>query len=310
MKFDTAANTFLKSINRPPFIYGTAWKKDSTTTLVRKALDAGFVAIDTANQPRHYREDLVGEALRDAYEYGTTKREDLFVQTKFTAPAGQDLSSIPYDPNSSLSEQLSTSLQGSLTNLRPRSDPASAVDAYIDCLLLHSPLSTDELTLTAWKILEAFVPRQIRSLGISNCPLSTLEYIYEHASIKPAAVQNRFYARTGYDTALREFCDRHGIVYQSFWTLTGNRTTLLASEPVGNLAKEAGVSPEVALYALVMESGIAPLNGTTNEKRMGSDLKEVNSLKNWQFVYANKWKSSVDGFKELVQSKKGDSDQQ
>lgn len=84
----------------------------------------------------------------------------------------------------------------------------------------------------------------------------------------------------------------------------------MASEPVGNLAKEAGVSPEVALYALVMESGIAPLNGTTNEKRMGSDLKEVNSLKNWQFVYANKWKSSVDGFKELVQSKKGDSDQQ
>jgi len=300
MKFDSAANKFLRSVGKPTFIYGTAWKKESTTTLVGKALDAGFVAVDTANQPRHYREDLVGEALRDAFDYGITKRENIFIQTKFTAPAGQDPNSIPYDPTASLADQISTSIRSSLVNLRPRSDPASAVETYIDCLLLHSPLHTDALTLEAWRILEAFVPKQIRALGISNCPLSTLKFIYEHATVKPSAVQNRFYPKTSFDGPLRSFCDEHGIIYQSFWTLTGNRP-LLASEPVTNLAKEAGVSPEVALYGLVMDLGIAPLNGTTNDKRMATDLTDITNLRNWQFVYADKWKRSVDGFKELVQ---------
>lgn len=35
---------------------------------------------------RHYREDLVGEALRRLMEKGTVKREDVFLQTKYTPP--------------------------------------------------------------------------------------------------------------------------------------------------------------------------------------------------------------------------------
>jgi hypothetical protein len=63
-----------------PFIYGTAWKKDNTTRLVKDAISAGFRAFDTAAQPKHYREDLVGIALREAIEDGMVKREQLFVR--------------------------------------------------------------------------------------------------------------------------------------------------------------------------------------------------------------------------------------
>ena len=42
---------------------GTAWKKERTVELVIAAVRSGFRAIDTACQPKHYREDLVGEAL-------------------------------------------------------------------------------------------------------------------------------------------------------------------------------------------------------------------------------------------------------
>ena len=42
---------------------GTAWKKERTVELVVAAVHSGFRAIDTACQPKHYREDLVGEAL-------------------------------------------------------------------------------------------------------------------------------------------------------------------------------------------------------------------------------------------------------
>jgi diketogulonate reductase-like aldo/keto reductase len=84
MKFDGTGNVLIRSVGKPPFIYGTAWKKDSTTSLVVSALAAGFTAVDTAAQPRHYREDLVGTGLRSAYKSGICKRENLFVSASIS----------------------------------------------------------------------------------------------------------------------------------------------------------------------------------------------------------------------------------
>ncbi|UJR29104.1 hypothetical protein I4U23_010318 [Adineta vaga] len=50
-------------IQMPRLIYGTAWKKEATTSLVTKAILNGFRGIDTACEPKHYSEDLVGQAL-------------------------------------------------------------------------------------------------------------------------------------------------------------------------------------------------------------------------------------------------------
>jgi diketogulonate reductase-like aldo/keto reductase len=79
MKFAGLANERLGAIGRPPFIYGTAWKKENTKELVTEAINAGFRAIDTAAQPRHYREELVGDALRHVFESGTLTRDQVFV---------------------------------------------------------------------------------------------------------------------------------------------------------------------------------------------------------------------------------------
>lgn len=71
------ANTLIQI---PRFVYGTAWKKDRTTELVFEALRAGFKGLDTAAQPRHYREDEVGAAVRMALGDDIIKREDIHVQ--------------------------------------------------------------------------------------------------------------------------------------------------------------------------------------------------------------------------------------
>jgi diketogulonate reductase-like aldo/keto reductase len=63
----------------PTLIYGTAWKKDRSADLVYTALKAGFRAVDTAAQPKHYREDLVGDGIRKAIAEGIVKREELYV---------------------------------------------------------------------------------------------------------------------------------------------------------------------------------------------------------------------------------------
>src|SRR5271170_4497332 len=48
----------------PKLVYGTAWKKDRTADLVYNAIKSGFRGIDTAAQPRHYQESLVGDGIR------------------------------------------------------------------------------------------------------------------------------------------------------------------------------------------------------------------------------------------------------
>ena len=63
----------------PAFLYGTAWKKEKTADLVYQALCSGFRGVDTAAQPKHYREDLVGKGIRRALTEGRVSREELFV---------------------------------------------------------------------------------------------------------------------------------------------------------------------------------------------------------------------------------------
>lgn len=67
-------------ISIPRIVYGTAWKKERSANLVYQALKAGFRAIDTAAQPRHYNEALVGDGIRKAITEGVVKREDIYVR--------------------------------------------------------------------------------------------------------------------------------------------------------------------------------------------------------------------------------------
>lgn len=80
----------------PVLIYGTAWKKDRTAELVHLALRSGFRAVDTAAQPKHYREDLVGDGIRRAIREGIVKREDIYVSADVeTEPAAAHTTSPP-----------------------------------------------------------------------------------------------------------------------------------------------------------------------------------------------------------------------
>ena len=269
-----------------PFIYGTAWKKEQTATLVYRALAAGFRAIDTAALPKHYQEHLVGDGVREAIRAGIVTRRELHIQTKFTPPGGQDLRNLPYDVASSVESQVKASVESSLRNLHVADAGGDASD-YIDCLILHSPLSTFEKTLEAWQAMSTFVGGQVRSLGISNVNLEVLRLIYSQSDIIPAVVQNRFYRATKYDHSIREFCRDKGIVYQSFWTLTGN-PNLKTSKIVSEVSQSIGVDRELALYALVNAMDITILNGTTNAETMSKDLAGIGQVEDFKSKTDNK----------------------
>ena len=247
----------------PRIIYGTAWKKADTAALVELALRQGFRGIDTACQPKHYHEAGVGEGVAACLTEQLT-RADLYLQTKFTPLSGQDPARVPYDPNAALSEQVLQSFAVSLKNLRT---------TYIDCLVLHSPLENDSQTLEAWRAMESLVSAgSVRQLGISNCyELKTLQALHRCAQIKPRVVQNRFYARTGYDREIREFCRSNRITYQSFWTLTAN-PHVLAHPAVTSLAARYGRTPAQIFFRYLTQMDIVPLSGTRSAAHRDQDL--------------------------------------
>jgi diketogulonate reductase-like aldo/keto reductase len=250
-------------IRIPRIIYGTAWKKSATADLVSLAIRNGFRGIDTACQPKHYDEAGVGAGVAANLKQGLS-RADFYLQTKFTPLSGQDPNRIPYDPQASLADQVSESIAASLRNLRTD---------YLDCVLLHSPMPTMAETQTVWHALESFGDTgQIRRLGISNCyELADLEQLYAGAGIKPAVIQNRFYADTGYDPEIRAFCGQHHIIYQSFWTLSAN-PHLLAHKTITDLASTYHRTAPQILFRFLTHAGIVPLTGTKSETHMRDDL--------------------------------------
>jgi len=232
--------------------------------LVIEAVNAGFRWIDTACQPKHYREDLVGEALEKLFQSGMS-REDLFVQTKFTPMSGQDPENVPYDPKAPLGEQVKQSITKSLSNLRTD---------YIDSLILHSALSSHDQTMVVWRVFEEFYHQhKVRSLGVSNhYNIKRLKKLWNDAEVKPSFVQNRFYSDTHYDPEIRTFCLEKHIWYQSFWTLTAN-PKIINHSYVTKLAKQKGKTPEQIFFRFVMKLGITPLTGTTSREHMDQDLE-------------------------------------
>ncbi|KAJ5688820.1 hypothetical protein N7462_003212 [Penicillium macrosclerotiorum] len=278
----------------PVFLYGTAWKRDRTADLVYTAINTGFRAIDTAAQPRHYQEALVGDGIRRAIADG-------LVQTKFSPLSAQDPENMPYDPQASVTDQVHASVRSSLHNLRPHAGAQSADVAYLDTVVLHSPLPTLNQTLEAWRALETYVPHRIRNLGLSNCSLPLLEALFTSAlTVKPAVVQNRFYEDTLFDKDLRIFCGEHQIIYQSFWTLTAN-PELVQSGPVQKLANLLQITPAASLYTLVMGLGnIVVLNGTKNQSRMLEDLAAPLKVEEFSRRYRVQWEELLAGFRAVI----------
>jgi diketogulonate reductase-like aldo/keto reductase len=87
----------------------------------------------------------------------------------------------------------------------------------------------------------------------------------------PAFVQNRCYARLGWDREVRLFCREKGIVYQGFSLLTAN-VEVLQHPGVSQLAARANATPAQIIFAFARAVGMLPLTGTSNPEHMKQDL--------------------------------------
>ncbi len=240
----------------PDFLYGTAWKEDRTSTLTELALRTGFRGIDT------------GEGLAAAYRADIVTRDELFLQTKFTYKRGQD-HRLPYDPSASLAVQVAQSLASSLDHLG-----TDHVDSYV----LHGPSSNYDWTASDAEVWEAMQSERdagrTRLLGVSNIALTHLQQLKASNTELPAFVQNRCFARLGWDREVRSFCAEHRITYQGFSLLTAN-PEVVRHPSFKALAAQLNATPAQVVFSFARALGMLPLTGTSHAEHMKQDLESV-----------------------------------
>ena len=87
-------------------------------------------------------------------------------------------------------------------------------------------------------------------------------------------MQNRCFARDGWDRDVRAFCRANGIVYQGFSLLTANAREL-GDTRVQGVLRRVGRSLGPVVFRFALQLGMLPLTGTTSETHMREDLASL-----------------------------------
>lgn len=227
---------------------------------IKTALEVGFRHLDCAEA--YNNEDVVGSAMRESFDAGTVRREELFVTTKLWN-------------NNHRPERVGPALDASLRRLQ--------LD-YVDCYLIHTPFAFppgDEqqprdahdqpiydsgVTLAqTWAAMERLVDDgRCRAIGLSDIRLEALQEIFATARIKPAVVQVESHPYLP-EWELLDFCRENGIVLLAFAPLGHAMEPRVTEDPVITaIARRTGKTPAQAALAWAVERGTAFLTTSTN----------------------------------------------
>src|SRR5260370_30685698 len=146
---------------------------------------------------------------------------------------------------------------------------------HVDSYVLHGPSSNHDWTDADAEVWEAMRKERdagrTRLLGTSNVSLRHLQQMAAARAELPAFVQNRCYARLGWDRAVRLFCREHKIIYQGFSLLTANQE-VVHHPLIAHLGASANATPAQVVFSFARSIGILPLTGTSNAEHMKQDL--------------------------------------
>jgi diketogulonate reductase-like aldo/keto reductase len=245
----------------------------ATKQATKAALEVGFRHLDCAE--RYRNEEPVGDAIREMFDAGTVRREDLFVTTK--------LWNTNHRP-----ERVKPAFDASLARLQ--------ID-YADCYLIHTPFAfrpgddqdprdengevvyDDGVTLAeTWGAMEALVDDgHCRSIGLSDVTLEKVREIVAIARIKPAVVQVESHPYLP-EWELLSFCQEHGIVLLAFAALGHSSVPNLLEDPVITAAAaRLQMTPAQVALSWAVQRGTAYLTTSTKPQRIQENF-EVSTL--------------------------------
>ena len=239
----------------------------ATKNATKAALEAGFRALDTAE--RYRTEQEVGEAMKEVFNAGKIKREEVFVGTK--------LWNTNHRP-----ERVKPAFEASLKRLQ--------LD-YLDLYLIHTPFAfqpgdaedprdaqgnviydTGVKLLDTWVAVEDLVGEgKCKAIGLSDVGLERTKDIFEAATIKPAVVHVESHPYLP-EWDLLDYCRKNGIVLQAFAALGhSSEPNLLADPVITAIANRIGKTPAQVVLAWAIQRGTALLTTTKTPSRLAEN---------------------------------------
>ena len=209
---------------------------------VKAALEAGYRLIDTAQLYKN--EKAVGEAIKES----GIPREDIFLTTKIW-------------PNNYGYEKAKLAIQASLDTLGVE---------YLDLMLLHQQL---EDYIGAWKALEEAVDEgKIRSIGISNFKVDTVQKLLAVARIKPVVDQVECHPYFQ-QNELRACLKQNNILLEAWYPIGHGDKKMLSDPVLAEIATAHGRSIVQVILRWHMQVGNIAIPKSTNPAHIKSNLE-------------------------------------
>jgi len=218
---------------------------DETAAVVRRALDAGYRHIDTAEMYRN--EQGVGQGIRDA----GLDRSEVFVTSKLNNGFHK-----PDDARRAF-EQTLHALESD----------------YVDLFLIHWPLPTlyDGDFVSTWKVLEEFAADgRARSIGVSNFQPAHLDRLAAETGTVPAVNQIEVHPSFG-NERVRGYGREHGIATQAWAPIAQGR--VLDDPVITRIAAALGRSPAQVVLRWHIQRGDIVLPKSVTPARITSNLE-------------------------------------
>jgi diketogulonate reductase-like aldo/keto reductase len=246
---------------------------EATRVATKAALEAGYRLLDASE--RYRNETEVGKAIREVFQAGKIKREEVFIATKLWN-------------NNHRPERVKPAFEASLKRLQ--------LD-YVDLYLIHTPFAFqpgDEqdprdaggnviydrgVTLPeTWRALEGLVDDgRCKAIGLSDVSLEQTKEIFEVARIKPAVVHVESHPYLP-QWELLEYCRKNGIVLQAFAALGhGSEPKVLDDPIITAIARRVNKTPAQVVLAWAIQRGTALLTTSKSPSRIKENF-EVSTL--------------------------------
>ncbi|THU96262.1 Aldo/keto reductase [Dendrothele bispora CBS 962.96] len=236
-KFSFKSTVRLNSGQELPLLGLGTYLNDDCKPACLAGLKQGYKHIDTARM--YGNEVQVGEALRES----GIPREEIYITTKI-------------NNNEHSYDVALASVDDSLKTL--------GLD-YIDCMLIHSPLSNKPSRLETWRALvEAKKQGKVKAIGVSNYGVKHLEEIREANLELPSINQIELQPRCQ-QKEIVEWCKKYDIVIGAYAPIM--RTKWNYPE-ITETAKKYNKNPAQLLVRWSLQRGYAPLPKSADPERV------------------------------------------
>ncbi|KAF8178540.1 Aldo/keto reductase [Mycena galopus ATCC 62051] len=249
------------------------------------ALKCGYRHFDTA--AGYANEEQVGRAIRES----GIPREEIYLTTKL----GNNDHHRVYE-----------AFQESLQKLNV---------GYVDLYLLHWPqasikgkvLGPEEhpTFIETYKEMEKLLETgQVKTIGVSNFSIKTLQELWPHCSVKPATNQVEMHPCLP-QTELKAYCESKGILLTAYSPL-GRSTTFMENKTIQEVGKKYDVSPAQVVLSWAVKRGTIAIPKSEDKGRMLTNITLV-SLSDSDMAIIDGLHTTKDMHKSLLEfDNKGD----